>query len=74
LAGENRAPNYLAEDAAELVSVEADDLTPILDASAAPGSFAPDLSTDARCCAPVTAMLRSPTSPESVQQLSWVTA
>src|SRR4029077_5289963 len=38
---------YLAEDAAELVSVEADELTPILDASAAPGSFAPGLSTEA---------------------------
>jgi carbon-monoxide dehydrogenase large subunit len=38
---------YLAEDAAELVSVEADELAPILDASAAPGSFAPGLSTEA---------------------------
>ena len=38
---------YLAEDAAELVSVEADELAPILDASAVPGSFAPDLSTEA---------------------------
>jgi len=38
---------YLAEDAAELVSIEADELTPILDASAAPGSFAPGLSTEA---------------------------
>ena len=38
---------YLAEDAAELISVEADELAPILDASAAPGSFAPGLSTEA---------------------------
>src|SRR5262245_40113212 len=38
---------YLAEDAAELVSVEADELTPILDASAPPCSFAPGLSTEA---------------------------
>jgi carbon-monoxide dehydrogenase large subunit/6-hydroxypseudooxynicotine dehydrogenase subunit gamma len=38
---------YLAEDGAELVSVEADVLAPILDASAVPGSFAPGLSTEA---------------------------
>jgi aerobic carbon-monoxide dehydrogenase large subunit len=38
---------YLVEDAAELVSIEADELTPILDASAPPGSFAPGLSTEA---------------------------
>jgi carbon-monoxide dehydrogenase large subunit/6-hydroxypseudooxynicotine dehydrogenase subunit gamma len=38
---------YLAEDAAELVSVEADELAPTLDASAAPGSFASGLSTEA---------------------------
>ncbi|MBV9375084.1 MAG: xanthine dehydrogenase family protein molybdopterin-binding subunit, partial [Alphaproteobacteria bacterium] len=38
---------YLAEDAAELVAVEADELAPILDASAAPGDFAPGLSTEA---------------------------
>jgi aerobic carbon-monoxide dehydrogenase large subunit len=38
---------YLAEDAAELVSVEADELPPLLDASAPPGSFAPGLSTEA---------------------------
>lgn len=38
---------YLAEDAAELVSVEADEPAPILDVSAAPGSFAPRLSTEA---------------------------
>ncbi|HEV2301440.1 MAG TPA: xanthine dehydrogenase family protein molybdopterin-binding subunit [Stellaceae bacterium] len=38
---------YLAEDAAELVTVEADPLPPILDASAAPGSFAAGLSSEA---------------------------
>ena len=38
---------YLAEDGAELVSVEAEVLTPILDASAVPGSFALGLSTEA---------------------------
>jgi carbon-monoxide dehydrogenase large subunit len=38
---------YLAEDAAELVSVEADMLEPILDASGSLGSFAPGLSTEA---------------------------
>ena len=35
---------YLAEDGAELISVEAEVLTLILDASAAPTSFAPGLS------------------------------
>jgi carbon-monoxide dehydrogenase large subunit len=38
---------YLAEDGAELVSLEADVLEPILDASAAPVSFASGLSTEA---------------------------
>jgi aerobic carbon-monoxide dehydrogenase large subunit len=38
---------YLAEDGAELVSVEADVLAPILDARAVPGGFAPGLSTEA---------------------------
>jgi len=38
---------YLAEDGAELVSVEAHELAPILDASAAAGSFAPGISTEA---------------------------
>ncbi|HYZ40194.1 MAG TPA: xanthine dehydrogenase family protein molybdopterin-binding subunit [Stellaceae bacterium] len=38
---------YLAEDGAELVSVEADELPPILDASTDSGSFAPGLSTEA---------------------------
>src|SRR5947208_7887564 len=38
---------YLAEDAADLVTVEAEDLPPVLDAAAAPGGFAPGLSTEA---------------------------
>src|SRR5689334_3187524 len=38
---------YLAEDGAELVSLEVDELAPTLDASTAPGSFAPGLSTEA---------------------------
>jgi CO/xanthine dehydrogenase Mo-binding subunit len=38
---------YLAEDGAELISVEAEVLTLILDASAAPTSFAPGLSASA---------------------------
>jgi carbon-monoxide dehydrogenase large subunit/6-hydroxypseudooxynicotine dehydrogenase subunit gamma len=38
---------YLAEDGAELVSVEAHELAPTLDASAAAGSFAPGISTEA---------------------------
>src|SRR5947207_8584914 len=38
---------YLAEDAADLVTVEADELPPVLDAAAAPGSFAAGLSTEA---------------------------
>lgn len=38
---------YLAEDAAELVSVEAEELPPILDAAAPPSSFSPGLSTEA---------------------------
>ena len=38
---------YLAEDAAELVTVEAEELPPILDAGITPGSFAPGLSTEA---------------------------
>jgi carbon-monoxide dehydrogenase large subunit/6-hydroxypseudooxynicotine dehydrogenase subunit gamma len=37
---------YLAEDAADLVEIEADELPPLLDASAAPGSFAPGQSTE----------------------------
>ena len=41
------ADPYLAEDAAELVSIEADELPPVLDASAEPGQFAPGLSTEA---------------------------
>ena len=38
---------YLAEDAAELVTIKAQELPPILDAAVAPGSFAPGLSTEA---------------------------
>jgi len=38
---------YLAEDAADLVTVEAEELPPILDAAAAPASFAAGLSTEA---------------------------
>jgi aerobic carbon-monoxide dehydrogenase large subunit len=38
---------YLAEDAAERVTIEAEELPPILDAAIAPGSFAPGLSTEA---------------------------
>src|SRR5690242_7326016 len=41
------ADPYLAEDGAELVSVDADELAPTLDASAPAGSFAPGLSTEA---------------------------
>src|SRR5947199_1478905 len=36
---------YLAEDAADLVVVEADELPPLLDAAASPGNFAAGLST-----------------------------
>src|SRR5215475_9457056 len=38
---------YMAEDAAELVAIEAEDLPPVLDASAAPGEFEPGRSTEA---------------------------
>ena len=38
---------YLAEDAADLVVIEADELPPLLDAAAPPGSFAPGMSTEA---------------------------
>jgi aerobic carbon-monoxide dehydrogenase large subunit len=38
---------YLAEDAADLVMIEAEELAPVLDAEAAPGAFAPGLSTEA---------------------------
>jgi aerobic carbon-monoxide dehydrogenase large subunit len=38
---------YLAEDAADLVAVEAVELPPVLDAAAAPGSFTAGLSTEA---------------------------
>ena len=51
---------YLAEDAAELVSVEADELTPILDASAAPAVSRQACRPRRWCCEPVTAMSRQP--------------
>src|SRR5215468_10749270 len=38
---------YVAEDAADLVTIEVDDLPPVLDASAAPGEFEPGRSTEA---------------------------
>src|SRR5579863_3371834 len=38
---------YLAEDAADLVTIAAEELAPVLDAAAAPGSFAAGLSTEA---------------------------
>src|SRR5205814_1951557 len=38
---------YVAEDAADLVTVEAEELPPHLDAAAPPGSFAAGLSTEA---------------------------
>ena len=38
---------YLAEDAAELVTVDGEELAPVLDAAEAPRSFAPGLSTEA---------------------------
>src|SRR5205085_3641013 len=38
---------YLAEDAADLVTVEAEELPPMLDAAAAPSGFAAGLSTEA---------------------------
>ena len=52
--------SYLAEDGAELVSVEAHELAPILDASAAAGSSHPVSPRRRWCCAPVTAMSRRP--------------
>src|SRR5207237_6931934 len=38
---------YLAEDAADLVAIDAEELPPVLDAEAPPGSFAPGLATEA---------------------------
>ena len=38
---------YLAEDAADLVVIEAEELVPVLDAEATPGRFAAGLSTEA---------------------------
>ena len=40
------ADAYLAEDAADLVTIEADEMPPLLDAAAAPGNFAPGQSTE----------------------------
>src|SRR5205823_12803024 len=37
----------LAEDAADLVTIEAEELSPVLDAAAPPSSFASGLSTEA---------------------------
>lgn len=41
---------YLAEDAAELVAVEVEELAPILHADMAPGEFGPGLSTEPALC------------------------
>lgn len=40
---------YTAEDAAEAVIVDVDAMTPVLDATAAPGRFSPDLGTEPAC-------------------------
>jgi aerobic carbon-monoxide dehydrogenase large subunit len=56
---------YLAEDGADLVSIEADVLPPILDASAAPGSFAPGLSTEALVLRAGYAMSTRPSPPHT---------
>ena len=37
---------YVAEDAADLVQIEVDEIEPILDAAAPPGEFAPGLTTE----------------------------
>jgi aerobic carbon-monoxide dehydrogenase large subunit len=41
---------YLAEDAAELVAVDVDELDPIIDASGPPREFAPGLTTEPTVC------------------------
>jgi aerobic carbon-monoxide dehydrogenase large subunit len=41
---------YVAEDAAELVTVDVDELDPIIDASGPPGEFAPGLTTEPTVC------------------------
>ncbi|MGE3783884.1 MAG: xanthine dehydrogenase family protein molybdopterin-binding subunit, partial [Alphaproteobacteria bacterium] len=41
------ADPYLAEDAADLVAIAAEELPPLLDAAAPPGGFAPGISTEA---------------------------
>ena len=38
---------YVAEDAADLVTIEAEELAPVLDAAAEPSGFAPGLTTEA---------------------------
>src|SRR5207302_523377 len=44
------ADAYLAEDAAELVTIDIDEIDPIIDAAAPPGEFAPGLSTEPTVC------------------------
>jgi aerobic carbon-monoxide dehydrogenase large subunit len=41
---------YLAEDAAEKIEVQIEELPPVLDASGAPGEFQPGFSTEATIC------------------------
>jgi carbon-monoxide dehydrogenase large subunit/6-hydroxypseudooxynicotine dehydrogenase subunit gamma len=41
---------YVAEDAAELVRIDVDEIDPIVDASAPPGEFAPGLTTEPTVC------------------------
>jgi len=42
--------DYVAEDAAELVTIAVDEIAPIIDASAPAGEFAPGLSTEPAIC------------------------
>ena len=44
------ADPYLAEDAAELVTLDIDEIDPIVDASAPPGEFAPGFTTEPTVC------------------------
>jgi carbon-monoxide dehydrogenase large subunit len=44
------ADAYVAEDAAELVTIEVEEIDPIIDASAPPGEFAPGLTTEPTIC------------------------
>lgn len=41
---------YIAEDAAECVAVDIDELEPVLDAAATPGEFLPGLDTESTVC------------------------